>query len=85
MLGIAVGDSAEKPATAKAKAKKSSPTINVENVANLARLSLSDKEKESLGKEMNAIIDFANQLSELDTENVPITAHVVPISNIFRW
>ena len=84
VLGIAVGDSAEKPATAKAKAKKSSPTINVENVANLARLSLSDKEKESLAKEMNAIIDFANQLSELDTEDVPITAHVVPISNIFR-
>ena len=84
VLGIAVGDSAEKPATAKAKAKKSSPTINVENVANLARLSFSDKEKESLAKEMNAIIDFANQLSELDTENVPITAHVVPISNIFR-
>ena len=84
VLGIAVGESAEKPATAKAKAKKSSPTINVENVANLARLSFSDKEKESLAKEMNAIIDFANQLSELDTENVPITAHVVPISNIFR-
>ncbi len=84
VLGIAVGESAEKPATAKAKAKKSSPTINVENVANLARLSLSDKEKESLAREMNAIIDFANQLSELDTEDVPITAHVVPISNIFR-
>ena len=84
VLGIMVGDSAEKPATAKAKAKKSSPTINVENVANLARLSFSDKEKESLAREMNAIIDFANQLSELDTENVPITAHVVPISNIFR-
>ena len=83
VLGIAVGESAEKPA-ASAKAKKSSPTINVENVANLARLSFSDKEKESLAKEMNAIIDFANQLSELDTENVPITAHVVPISNIFR-
>ena len=81
--GIAVGESAEKP-TASAKAKKSSPTINVENVANLARLSLSDKEKESLAREMNAIIDFANQLSELDTEDVPITAHVVPISNIFR-
>ena len=83
VLGIAVGESAEKP-TASAKAKKSSPTINVENVANLARLSLSDKEKESLAREMNAIIDFANQLSELDTEDVPITAHVVPISNIFR-
>ena len=84
VLGIMVGDSAEKPSAAKAKAKKSSPTINVENVANLARLSFSDKEKESLAKEMNAIIDFANQLSELDTEDVPITAHVVPISNIFR-
>ncbi|MCI8386875.1 MAG: aspartate--tRNA ligase [Clostridiales bacterium] len=85
VLGILVGDEAEKPASASnAKAKKASPTINVENVANLARLSLTDKEKADMPKEMGAIIDFANQLSELDTENVPITAHVVPISNIFR-
>ena len=85
VLGIYIGDEAERPAGTAAKPKKkATPAINVENVANLARLSLTDKEKAEMPKEMEAIIGFANQLSELDTENVEITAHVVPISNVFR-
>ena len=85
VLGIYIGDEAERPADTAAKPKKkATPAINVENVANLARLSLTDKEKAEMPKEMEAIIGFANQLSELDTENVEITAHVVPISNVFR-
>lgn len=37
-----------------------------------------------MGGELQAIIAFADQLSEVDTEGVPITAHVVPVSNVFR-
>ncbi len=33
---------------------------------------------------MGEIIAFANQLAALDTEGVPVTAHVVPIRNVFR-
>ena len=33
---------------------------------------------------MGAIIAFANQLEALDTDGVPITAHVVPMKNVFR-
>ncbi len=69
---------------AKAKKKQNAGRIDIENVANLARLSLSEEEKRTLPEEMGAIIAFANQLEALDTEDVPITAHVVPLKNVFR-
>ena len=68
----------------KAEKKKKSVEIDVEAVANLARLSLSESEKKSMKKELASIIDFADTLSELDTTGVGITAHVVDMSNVFR-
>ncbi|MBQ8552152.1 MAG: Asp-tRNA(Asn)/Glu-tRNA(Gln) amidotransferase subunit GatC [Clostridia bacterium] len=60
------------------------PFINVEAVAELARLSLNDAERTAMGNEMAAIVAFAHKLSELDCENVPITAHVEPLFNVMR-
>ena len=60
------------------------PQINIEAVAKLARLSFGDDEKAALYDEMRAIIGFADKLGELDTADVPITAHVVPLSNVLR-
>ncbi len=34
--------------------------------------------------ELSAIIAFADQLAEIDTQTVPMTAHVVPLQNAFR-
>ncbi|MFI3312732.1 MAG: aspartate--tRNA ligase [Eubacteriales bacterium] len=81
-LGSAIDGTAQ--AAAKAKKKKSNATIDVDNVANLARLSLSKEESISMAEELSAIIDFANQLSAADIGDVPITAHVVPMENVFR-
>ena len=64
--------------------KKKGPKIDVENVAKLARLRLNQGEKSAMAADMEAIIDFANQLSEIDTGDVEITAHVVPLNNVFR-
>lgn len=58
--------------------------IDVENVANLARLSLTSEEKESMKSELSAIIGFADKLEEIDTNGVDVTAHIVPISNVLR-
>lgn len=66
------------------KNKRSGPKIDVENVAKLARLRLSPQEKTAMSADMEAIVDFANRLSEIDTTDVDITAHVVPLSNVFR-
>lgn len=57
---------------------------DVEYVANLARLTLNQDEIEKMTKELSAIIDFANKLSELNTDNVEATAHVLDLKNVFR-
>lgn len=67
-----------------ANQKQKKPTIAIENVADLACLSLTEKEKIALTAEMQSIIAFANQLSEIDTANVQVTAHIVPQKNVFR-
>ncbi len=54
------------------------------HVALLARLKLSDEEAETLSRDMESIIGFANKLNELDTEGVVPTAHAIPMSNAFR-
>jgi len=57
---------------------------DVEHVANLARLTLSDEEKEKFTDQLNAILKYAEKLGELDTENVEPTTHVLPIVNVTR-
>ena len=58
--------------------------IDVEKVANLAKLCLADDEKASMKSELESIIGFADKLSQIDTSNVEITAHIVPATNVLR-
>ena len=57
---------------------------DVEQVAALARLSFSEKEKEKLTVELNDILRYMEQLNKLDTTNVEPLAHVIELSNVFR-
>jgi aspartyl-tRNA(Asn)/glutamyl-tRNA(Gln) amidotransferase subunit C len=57
---------------------------DVEHVAQLARLALSEEEIVSLTDELGAIVDYAAQVSALDTNDVPPTAHPLPVVNVFR-
>jgi len=57
---------------------------DVEHVANLARLELSDGEKEQFTDQLNAILKYAEKLNSLDTEGVQPTSHVLPITNVMR-
>ncbi len=56
----------------------------VEHVARLARLRFSEEESERLQAELSRIIDYINQLRELDLAGVPPTAHAVNLTNVFR-
>ena len=56
----------------------------VEHVSRLARLALSDAELDSLTGEMDAILDYVEQLNALDTTGIVPTAHAVPMENAFR-
>jgi aspartyl-tRNA(Asn)/glutamyl-tRNA(Gln) amidotransferase subunit C len=56
----------------------------VEHVALLARLDLSDEEKERYTTQLAKILEYAKILDELDTADVSPTAHVLPLQNVFR-
>ncbi len=53
-------------------------------VAHLARLELSHAELALMAGQLNGIIDYFNQLQQVDTENVEPLAHPLPIQNVFR-
>ncbi|SNX53010.1 Asp-tRNA(Asn)/Glu-tRNA(Gln) amidotransferase subunit GatC [Thermoanaerobacterium sp. RBIITD] len=56
----------------------------VKHVANLARLKFTDEELEKFSYQLDSIIEYVNKLNELSTDDVQPTAHIVPISNVFR-
>lgn len=82
VLGLAALLSKE--GTGKAVQKRQRPKIDVENVANLSKLLLSPEEKEAAAKDMEEIVEFANQLQAIDTENIPAAAHTAKLTNVFR-
>ena len=57
---------------------------DIEHVAELARIYISDDEKTSLEGELSSIIDFADKLAELDTKDIEPAAHAIHIQNVFR-
>ena len=57
---------------------------DVQHVAKLARLQLSPEEEATFTEQMNAILQYADKLNELDTENVQPTTHVLQVSNVMR-
>jgi aspartyl-tRNA(Asn)/glutamyl-tRNA(Gln) amidotransferase subunit C len=56
----------------------------VDYIAALSRLFLSEQEKNIYARHLSEILEHAERLSELDTDGVEPTAHVLPLRNIFR-
>jgi aspartyl-tRNA(Asn)/glutamyl-tRNA(Gln) amidotransferase subunit C len=56
----------------------------VEKVALLARLVLTDQEADKLTVEMNDVVGYVDQLSEVDTDNVEPMAHAIEVHNVLR-
>lgn len=56
----------------------------VEHVARLARLAITEEEKDRYTRQLSNILTYIEKLKELDTSKVEPTSHVLPINNIFR-
>ncbi|EKE02952.1 MAG: aspartyl/glutamyl-tRNA amidotransferase subunit C [uncultured bacterium] len=56
----------------------------VEHVAKLARLALNEEEKVKFAEQLGNILDYFNQLKEINTENVEPMAQAVPKINVMR-
>ena len=58
--------------------------FDIDHMAQLARLRLTDSEKVRLGRQMETIIEYIDHLDKLDTSTVEPTSHVIPLENVFR-
>lgn len=56
----------------------------IEYVGILAKLELSEEEKEQAKKDMGSMLDYIDKLNELDTSEVEPMSHVFPVNNVFR-
>lgn len=62
-------------------------TINndqVKHVANLARLEITDAEASKFATQLEAILNYANQLEEVNTTDINPTLHVLDLQNVLR-
>jgi len=56
----------------------------VEHVAELVKLKLTEEEVRLYQEQLSAILDYAARLDELDTAAIPPTASVLPLRNVMR-
>ncbi len=56
----------------------------VEHIANLARLELSEEEKNRYQEQLSAILEYAARLQELDTTGISPTSSVLPERTVLR-
>ncbi|RAI15888.1 MAG: Asp-tRNA(Asn)/Glu-tRNA(Gln) amidotransferase subunit GatB [Candidatus Melainabacteria bacterium] len=57
---------------------------DVEHVAKLARLELTEAEKEKFTKQLGDVLKYVEQMNEIDTTNVKPMAHAFDIVNVMR-
>jgi len=57
---------------------------DLEHIAWLARLELSEEDKEKYTPRLNSVLDYFGELDKADTEGVEPSYHVLPMSNVFR-
>jgi aspartyl-tRNA(Asn)/glutamyl-tRNA(Gln) amidotransferase subunit C len=58
--------------------------MDIDKVARLARLELSEEDKETFGTQLEQVLTYMEQLNRLDTAGVEPTSHAIPLYNVFR-
>src|SRR5690625_5008284 len=56
----------------------------VEHIADLVRIAVSDKEMETYTAHINTVIEYADKLGELNTDDVEPTKHGIVLENVLR-
>ena len=57
---------------------------DVRHIGHLARMNPSDDEVRKFSEQLSAILEYVEKLDEVDTTDVPPTAHALPVHNVFR-
>jgi aspartyl-tRNA(Asn)/glutamyl-tRNA(Gln) amidotransferase subunit C len=58
--------------------------MDIEKVARLARLQLSEEEKRKFGDQLDQVLTHIEQLNRVDTTGIEPMSHAIPVYNAFR-
>jgi len=56
----------------------------VQHIARLARVAISEEEADQFSEQLSAILEYFERLQAVNTDDVPPTAHTLPLHNVFR-
>ena len=56
----------------------------IEHIAKLARIELTEEEKEGFAKELSSVLDYVNQLNKVDTSKIEGISQVTGLENVIR-
>ena len=59
-------------------------SINIDHLAKLANLPLTEEEKEKFEKQLQETLDYVDQLQKIDTKGIEPTSHVTGLENVVR-
>ncbi len=59
-------------------------SIDIDYVANLARIALTDEEKETFSRQLDDVLGYIEKLNEVDVSGIEPTAHAFPVKNVWR-
>lgn len=56
----------------------------VEHIAMLARINITEEEKKEFAEQLSTVLQYAEKLNEINTEDTDPLYHILPIYNVFR-
>jgi aspartyl-tRNA(Asn)/glutamyl-tRNA(Gln) amidotransferase subunit C len=59
------------------------PPIDIDYVAQLARLALTEEEKATFSRQLGDILGYVAQLQEVNVDGIEPTAHALPLENVW--
>lgn len=62
----------------------SAPDLDIDHVARLARIALTQEEKQAYAAQLSDVLKHIRQLEKLDVSQVEPTAHAFPVANVWR-
>lgn len=60
------------------------PTLDIDYVAQLARIALTPAERELFSRQLGDVLSYIRKLEEVDVTGVQPTAHAFPVKNVWR-
>lgn len=58
--------------------------MDIDHIAKLARIELTDEERQEMGAQLHSILDYFERIQQVDVDDIEPTAHAFAVENVWR-